>query len=88
MALPAKAQWKAASDSEVASLKRNNVYTLLPGFSVPSGHKIIGSRWGFRIKADDSKKGRVIVPSKCLGVTVEGRSLQFSGFKAFTWCWQ
>ena len=27
MTLPAKAHWKAASDKEVASLKKNNVYT-------------------------------------------------------------
>ena len=45
MTLPAKAQWKAASDKEMASLKKNNVYTLLPATSVPAGHKIIGSRW-------------------------------------------
>ena len=45
MNLPAKTQWKAASDKEMASLKKNNVYTLLPATSVPAGHKIIGSRW-------------------------------------------
>ena len=44
MTLPAKSQWKAASDKEMASLKKNNVYTLLPATSVPAGHKIIGSR--------------------------------------------
>ena len=32
MALPAKAHWKAASDKEVASLKKNNVYTLVPAY--------------------------------------------------------
>ena len=45
----------------MASLKKNNVYTLLPATSVPIGHKIIGSRWVYRIKADDSKKGRIVV---------------------------
>ena len=44
MTLPAKSQWKAASDKEMASPKKNNVYTLLPATSVPAGHKIIGSR--------------------------------------------
>ena len=61
MALPAKAQWKAASDKEMARLKKNNVYTLLPATSVPAGHKIIGSRWACKVKADNSHKGRVVV---------------------------
>ena len=42
--LPAKAQWKAASDKELASLKKNNVYTHLPVTSDPAGYKMIGSR--------------------------------------------
>ncbi|CAN0562946.1 unnamed protein product, partial [Laminaria digitata] len=61
MTLPAKAQLKAASDKEMASLKKNNVYTLLPATSVPAGHKIIGSRWVYKVKADNSHKGRVVV---------------------------
>ena len=61
MTLPAKAQWKAASDKEVASLKRNNVYTLLPATSVPTGHKVIRSRWVYKIKADNTYKGRLVV---------------------------
>ena len=44
MTLPANAQWKAASDKEVATLKKNNVDTLLLVTSVPAGHKIIGNR--------------------------------------------
>ena len=54
MTLPAKAQWKAASDKEMASLKMNNVYTLLPATSVPAGHKIVGSRWVYKVKEDNS----------------------------------
>ena len=61
MTLPAKVQWKAASDKEVASLKNHNVYTLLPVTSVPAGHKIIGSRCVYKVKADNSQKGRVVV---------------------------
>ena len=59
--LPAKAHWKAASDEEVASLKKNNVYTLVPATAVPAGHKIVGSRWVYKVKADKSYKGRVVV---------------------------
>ena len=59
--LPAKAHWKAASDKEVASLKMNNVYTVVPATAVPAGHKIIGSRWVYKVKADKSHKRRVVV---------------------------
>ena len=61
MTLPAKAHGKAASDKEVASLKKNNVYTLVPATAVPAGHKIIGSRWVYKVKADKFYKGRVDV---------------------------
>ena len=44
MTLPAKAHWKVASDKEVASLKKNNVCTLVPATAVPAGHKTVGSR--------------------------------------------
>ena len=62
MNIPANVQWKAALDKQLASLKRSNVYTLLPATSVPAGHKIIGSsRWVYKVKADNSHKGRVVV---------------------------
>ena len=61
MTLPAKAHWKAASDKEIASLKKNNVYTLVPATAVPAGHKIVGSRWVYKFKAEKSHEGRVIV---------------------------
>ena len=61
MTLPAKAQWKAASDKEMASLKKNNVYILLPATFVPEGHKIIGRRWVYKVNADNSLKGRAFV---------------------------
>ena len=61
MTLPAKTHWKAVSDKEVASLKKNNVYTLVPATVVPIGHKIIGSRWVYKVKADKSYQRRVVV---------------------------
>ena len=62
MTLPAEAQWKAgASDMAMASLKKNDVYTLLPATFVPTGHKITGSRWVYKVKVDNSHKGRVVV---------------------------
>ena len=61
MTLLAKAHWKAAYDKEIASLKKNNVHTLVPATAVPAGDKIVGSRWVYRVKADKSYKGRVVV---------------------------
>ena len=61
MTLPAKAHRKATSDKEVASLKKKYVYTLVPATAVPVGHKIVGSRWVYKVKADKSYKGRVVV---------------------------
>ena len=45
----------------MASLKRNNVYTILLMTAVPTGHKITGSRWVYKVNADNSYKGRVAV---------------------------
>ena len=74
MTLPAKAHWKAASYKEVASLKKNNVYTLVPATAVPTRHKTIGSRWVYKVKADKSYKGRVVVlgSGQVLGVDCGG----------------
>ena len=61
MTLPVTVHWKAASDNEVASLQKNNVYTLVLATAVPTSHEIIGSRWVYKVKADKFYKGRVIV---------------------------
>ena len=61
MTLPAKLEWKAVSCKELARLKKYNVYTLLPVISIPTGHKIISSRWVWKVKADNSRKARVVV---------------------------
>ena len=61
MTLPAKSHWKVASDKEVASLKNNNIYTLVPATAVLAGHKIVGYRWVYKVKADKFYKGRVVV---------------------------
>ena len=61
MTLPAKEQWKAASDKEMASLKKNNVSILLRAISIAARHKIIGSRWVYKVTVDNSHKGHVVV---------------------------
>ena len=62
--LPDKELWKAASDREMDSLKRNNVYSLVPSSSVPSEPTLIGSRWVFKTKADSSYKARAVVHNR------------------------
>ena len=61
MSLPARAELKTAADKKSASLvKSNNIYTLLPATTVPSGHKIDGSGWICKLKAGNMKKKRVV----------------------------
>lgn len=52
MNLPANVQWKSTPDKEVVSLKNSNVHNILPATSVPGGHRVIGFRWVFKIKAN------------------------------------
>ncbi|CAM9977613.1 unnamed protein product, partial [Ascophyllum nodosum] len=52
MSLPQAARWKAAADKEIASLKKHDVYELVPAPSVPDGQKLVGSRLVNKIKAD------------------------------------
>ncbi|CAM9870549.1 unnamed protein product, partial [Sphacelaria rigidula] len=43
------------------SIRKNNVYILVPSDSVPAGHRCIGSRWVYKEKVDLSYKARVVV---------------------------
>ena len=90
MTPPAKTQWKATSDKEIASLKKNNVYTLLPATSVPVEHKVIGSRWVYKVKADNSHNGRVVVLGwgQLPALIAAARLPPSAGSRASVWCWQ
>ena len=59
--LPQAARWKTASDKEISSLEKHGVFDLVPITSVPAGHKVVGTRWVFKIKAQSTYKGRVVV---------------------------
>ena len=61
MGLPEAALWKAASDKEMDSLKQHHVYDLVPSTSIPAGQRAVGSRWVYKIKADKTFKGRLVV---------------------------
>ena len=55
------ARWKTASDKEIASLKKHAVLNPVQITSVPAGHKVIGTKWELKIKADSTYKGRLVV---------------------------
>ena len=61
MGLPQAARWKTASDKEIASLEKHGVFDLVPITSVPAGHKVVGTRWVFKMKTDSTYKGRLVV---------------------------
>ena len=52
--LPEAALWEAAEGKEIASLIKHQVCDLVPITSVPAGSKINGSRWVYKIKADET----------------------------------
>ena len=59
MGLPQAASWKTASDKEIATLEKHGVFDLVQITSVPVGHKVVGTRWVLKIKADSTFKGRL-----------------------------
>ena len=52
MGLPQVARLKTASDKEIASLEKHGVFDLVPITSVPAGHKVVGTRWVIKVKAE------------------------------------
>ena len=42
-------KWKEAMDEEIASLRENNTYSLVP---LPSDAKVVGGRWVYAVKTD------------------------------------
>ena len=61
MGVPQAVSWKAATDKEIASLKKRGVFELVPIDLVPAGHLIIGNRRVFKIEADNTYKSRLVV---------------------------
>ena len=61
MSLLQAARWKVAADEDIAILKKHGVYEMVPASFVPTGQKVIGSRWVNKIKADDLFKSRLVV---------------------------
>ena len=90
IALPAKLEWKATSEKEVAILKTNNVCTLLTATSAPTRYKIIGSRWGTRPRPTTSARDGPL----CWGggifrvSTAAARSPPTADSRASAWYWR
>ena len=55
--LPQAAHWKTASDKEIESLEKHGVFNLVLITPVLAGHKVVGTRWMRKIKADSNYKG-------------------------------
>ena len=74
MRLPEAKMRKASSDKEMKSLQDLKMYTLVPRSEVPPGQKVIGSKWVYKVKADNMHKARLVagwnqVPGKDCGGT-------------------
>ena len=76
MRLPEAKIWEAASDKEMKSLQDLKVYTLVPRSEVHPGQKVIGSKWVYKVKADNTHKARLVakgwnhVPGRDCGRTL------------------
>ena len=90
MSLPQVARWKPASDKTIASLEHHGVLNLAPITSVPSGQKVVGARWVFKIKADSTYRVDSWCRTFCrtLALTAVTPSLPCAGSKASARCSQ
>lgn len=59
---PQREQWQAAINDEMESLKKHDVYKLVPISSASKNEKIIGTRFVIKQKADGRFKARLVVP--------------------------
>ena len=61
MESPHVTKWKEATNKEMVSLQKHAVFNLVSPDSVPSEHKVIRTKWVFKVKADRTLKRRVAV---------------------------
>ena len=60
MRLPEAHLWKAAMEKELKNLQDLNVHKLVPKSDVPEGQNVIGSKWVFKLEADNKFKVRIV----------------------------
>ena len=58
--LPEARMWKAASDKEMKSLQNLKVYTLVPFSEILLRQEVIGSKWVYKMKGDNTHKARLV----------------------------
>ena len=58
---PQVTKWKNTTNKEMDSLQKHAVFSLVSPDSIPPEHKVIGTKWIFKVKADHTLKGRVVV---------------------------
>ena len=58
--LPESQQWKAASEKEMKSLKDLNVYTIVLRSDVPPGQNVIGTKWVYKVKPNNTFKASLV----------------------------
>ena len=61
MGSPQVTKWKEATNKEMDSLQKHAVFNLVSPNSVPPEHEVVGTKWVFKVKADHTLKGRVVV---------------------------
>ena len=61
MESPQATKWKEATNKEMDSLQKHAVFDLVSPDSVPPEQKVVGTKWVFKVKADHTLKGRVVV---------------------------
>ena len=60
MKLPEAELWKEAAQKEIKSLQGFKVYTLVPKSNLLKGQNVIGSKWVFKVKTDNTYKARLV----------------------------
>ena len=58
---PQANKWKEATNKEMVSLQKHAVFDLVSPDSVTPEHKMIGTKWVFKVKADHTRKSRFVL---------------------------
>ena len=55
-------EWKKAVELELECIKSNELAVLTPISDVPSNKRVLGTKWVFRVKANNRFKARFVTP--------------------------
>ena len=61
MESPQATKWKETTNKQMDSFQKHAVFDLVSPDSVPPEQKVVGTKWVFKVKADHTLKGRVVV---------------------------